>query len=202
MNGLEQLTTLLTGVVLGLSIAAPPGPVNATAAYEVGTKSWLSGWLVELGATTGDGIFFVLTYYGLTKLIAGGRLSQALFLIGGFILLYLAYSTLRNARLKTISRSKSGRKSPYLLGLSVAMTNPYQIIWWITVGVGMVSNFGLSILLGLFAGILAWTVIYTTVLSVGLARYQKAYPFVMGASGLILAVFGIWFLITALSNLL
>ena len=201
LTGFEQLTTLLTGVVLGLSIAAPPGPVNATAAYEVGTKSWLSGWLVELGATTGDGIFFVLTYYGLTKLIAGGRWSQVLFLIGGLVLLFLSYSTIRHAKLTTINRSKSSKKSPYLLGLSVAMTNPYQIIWWITVGVGMVSNFGLSILFGLFTGILAWTITYTTVLSVGLSRYQKAYPLVIYASALILGAFGVWFLITALSNL-
>src|SRR5438876_4982618 len=115
--GLDQLATLLTGIVLGLSIAGPPGPVNATAAYEVGTKSWLSGWLVELGATTADGIFFVLTYYGLTKLIVGGRASQVLFLIGGFILLFLAYSTLRHAKSAAPSRKPTSMKSPYLLGL-------------------------------------------------------------------------------------
>jgi threonine/homoserine/homoserine lactone efflux protein len=200
--GLDQLATLLTGIVLGLSIAGPPGPVNATAAFEVSTKSWLAGWLVELGATTADGIFFVLTYYGLTKLIAGGAASQLLFLIGGFILLFLAYSTIRHAKSASISRRPTRMRSPYLLGLTVAMTNPYQIIWWVTVGVGMVSNFGLSIVVGLFTGILGWTLMYTTALSAGLSRYQKAYPYVIYASGLILGVFGIWFLITALSNLL
>jgi threonine/homoserine/homoserine lactone efflux protein len=193
---------LLTGIVLGLSIAGPPGPVNATAAYEVGTKSWLSGWLVELGATTADGIFFVLTYYGLTKLIVGGRASQVLFLIGGFILLFLAYSTLRHAKSAVLSRRPTSMKSPYLLGLSVAVTNPYQILWWVTVGVGMVSNFGLSIVVGLFTGILGWTLLYTTALSIGLSRYQKAYPYVIYASGLVLAAFGVWFLVTAVSNLL
>ncbi len=202
MSGLEQLTTLLTGVVLGFSMAAPPGPVNATAAYELGTRSWLSGWLVMMGATTGDGVFFVLTYYGLTRLIAHGIWSQILFLVGGFILLFLAYSTVKHAKGGRTSRKTGGGRSRYLLGLSVAMTNPYQIVWWITVGVGMVSNFGLSILLGFFAGILAWMIIYTSVLSVGLSRYQKAYPFVVYASGILLAAFGVWFLITAISNLL
>ena len=63
-----------------------------------------------------------------------------------------------------------------------------------------VSAIGLA---GLFLlGILGWTLMYTTALSAGLSRYQKAYPYVIYASGLILGVFGIWFLITALSNLL
>jgi threonine/homoserine/homoserine lactone efflux protein len=202
LTGLEQLTTLLTGVVLGLSIAGPPGPVNATAAYEVGKGSWLSGWLVELGATTADGIFFFLTYFGLIKIIAGGKLGQTLFLIGGLILLFMAYSTIRHASKAALSRKPSGIRSPYLLGLSVAVTNPYQVAWWVTVGVGMVSTFGLGIVVGLFTGILGWTLIYTTALSIGLSRYQEAYPYVIYASGLILGAFGIWFLITAVSTLL
>ena len=94
---LASWQVFVSGVILGISIAAPPGPVNAAAAYQV-TRSWLAGWLTLLGATTADGIFFVLTYFGLTALIASGEVREVLFVAGGALMLYLAYSTLRSAR--------------------------------------------------------------------------------------------------------
>ena len=60
---LDSWETFLSGLVLGFSIAAPPGPVNATAAFHVAGHG-ISGWSVELGGTTADGIFFLLTYTG------------------------------------------------------------------------------------------------------------------------------------------
>jgi len=139
---LESWQVFLTGVVLGLSIAAPPGPVNAASAFQV-TKSWFAGWSTLLGATTADAIFFLLTYYGLTALIASGVVRDLLFAAGGFFMLFLGVTTLRSARREPRGGTKTGR--PYVLGLTIGLSNPFQLAWWITVGIGMVSTFGLGI---------------------------------------------------------
>lgn len=43
---MDLLVYLGLGIVLGLSMAAPPGPVNAMIANEA-TKSWLHGVVLE-----------------------------------------------------------------------------------------------------------------------------------------------------------
>jgi threonine/homoserine/homoserine lactone efflux protein len=190
----------VSGVVLGVSIAAPPGPVNAAAAYQI-TRSWLAGWLTLLGATTADGIFFVLTYFGLTALIASGEVREILFVVGGALMLYIAYSTLRRARDPPGAVPARGGRFPYLLGLTIGLTNPFQLAWWIAVGMGMISSFGLSIVVGFFAGILVWTLFFATLLHAGVSRYRRVYPILVYASGLILVGFGVWFLYTAIASL-
>ncbi|MDA4134867.1 MAG: LysE family translocator, partial [Thaumarchaeota archaeon] len=160
---LETWQIFLTGAVLGVSIAAPPGPVNAAATYQV-TRSWLAGWLTLLGATTADAVFFVLTYFGLTSLRASGEARDLLFVVGGVFTLYFAYSTLRQAKAMPASGPARGGRFPYLLGLTIGLTNPFQLAWWIAVGIGMVSTFGLSIVAGFFVGIIAWTLFFSTIL--------------------------------------
>lgn len=196
---LESWQVFVTGIVLGITIAAPPGPVNASAAYQA-TKTWFSSWSTLLGATTADAIFFVLTYFGLTALIASGEVRDALFLAGGCFMFYLAYATLRTAKKGPQEQKRDGR--PYLLGLTIGLSNPFQLAWWISVGVGMVTTFGFSIIFGFFTGILTWTLVYSTALHAGIRRYREVYPYVVYASAVILAGFGVWFLFTAASSLL
>lgn len=189
----------LSGVVLGISIAAPPGPVNAAAAYQA-TKSWVAGWSTLLGATTADAIFFLLTYFGITALIVSGEARDLLFVLGGCFMLYLAFTTLKSAN--GAPRQDKKRGTPYLLGLTIGLTNPFQLAWWITVGIGMISTFGLSIIFGFFAGIMVWTLSYSTLIRAGIQRYREVYPYLVYASGTILVIFGVWFLFTAVSSLL
>jgi threonine/homoserine/homoserine lactone efflux protein len=197
---LASWQVFLTGAVLGVSIAAPPGPVNAAAAYQV-TKSWLAGWMTMLGATTADGVFFILTYLGLTALIASGEARDILFVVGGALMLYLSYSTLRKAKHVPGKGPVRTGKYPYFLGLTMGLTNPFQLAWWIAVGVGMISTFGLSIVAGFFAGILVWTLFFSGLLRAGVSRYRTAYPVLAYASGAILLGFAVWFLYAAISSL-
>src|SRR6267143_3271871 len=117
----DALQILLSGVALGFSIAAPPGPVMALAAQKVASRSWLSGWLVLLGATVADAIFFALTFYGVTRFVSPS-LRNLLFVAGGALMVYLAVSIARNAKrlnanAVSSTRWSSSDRSPFLLGL-------------------------------------------------------------------------------------
>jgi len=196
----DTFQILLSGVALGFSIAAPPGPVTALAAQQVVARSWLSGWLVLLGATAADGIFFALTFYGVTRFV-GPALRSILFAIGGVLMLYLAASTVRNARgrergtpLPRGGRWTSSGKSPFLAGLTIGLTNPFQLAWWVAIGAGMVAEFGSSVAVGFFVGILSWTLIFSAAVHAGVTRYERLAPLVSYASAAIMAGFGLWFL--------
>jgi len=155
-----------------------------------------------LGATAADGVFFVLTYYGVARLVTPGE-RGVLFVLGGLLMLYLAVSTVRVARRPQTgpSPSRSRRwssppleRSPFLLGLSIGLTNPYQLGWWIAVGAGMVEDFGGSVAVGFFVGILSWTLVFTVLIHEGVARYQRLSPLIAYGSAAIMTGFGLWFL--------
>src|SRR5207244_8467205 len=59
---LEILATVLAGMGIGLSLGAPPGPVNAIIASHTVTRSWRAGFLVGVGATTADTIFLAIAF--------------------------------------------------------------------------------------------------------------------------------------------
>ncbi|HUI01860.1 MAG TPA: LysE family transporter [Nitrososphaerales archaeon] len=201
----DALTVLLTGTALGFSIAAPPGPVTALAVQQVAARSWLAGWMVLLGATASDGVFFVLTYYGVTRIVTAGERSW-LFVLGGILMLYLAASILRGARRKGAAPGPAPRRwtslerIPFLMGLGIGLTNPFQLGWWVAIGAGMVSDFGASIAVGFFIGIVSWTIIVSSLVHAGVRRYERLAPFVAYAAGTIMAAFAVWFLGIGLSS--
>ena len=90
------------GLMLGFSIAVPPGPVNATTAQKIGSgKSWLSGFSVGCGAMTADAIFLLLTYLGWTRIISGNPSSTSWsYLAGGVIMTVFGALTILGLRKK------------------------------------------------------------------------------------------------------
>jgi threonine/homoserine/homoserine lactone efflux protein len=108
----------------------------------------------------------------------------------------------------------------------LALTNPYQVVFWLTVGVGLlrpgtvdvlaqtpyvgdalsgllvVRTGSPALLMGLFVGILVWIVGFPALLVAGKRRVDRATPIVAGASAAVLAGFGVAFLWDAARTLL
>ncbi|WP_236753570.1 LysE family transporter [Acidianus sp. HS-5] len=171
-------------------MAAPPGPVNAIMANEA-LRSKIHGSSVGFGAMTADFIFFLITFE-IRKFIPESFLTIFYF-IGGGLMLFLSYATLKA---KVSNRSKKGN---YFTGLAMGITNPYQISWWLTVGLFMINNFGISIIPSFFGGIVIWIFIFTTSinrLGSKYAKYVKIFSFI------ILLSFGVYMIYEGVINLL
>lgn len=88
---MSLFVTLGAGVVFGLALAAPPGPMNAVIAEESVLRGRLAGFWAGLGAATADAIFFVLAYLGVVAVVESFPLLQgAMIAIGGVLMLYFA----------------------------------------------------------------------------------------------------------------
>lgn len=187
---MNPLIYLLLGVSLGLSIAAPPGPVNAIIANE-SVKSWLHGSSVGAGAMTADFIFFIIIYFiqGFIPIF----ILKPLYLIGGGFMIYLAYATLKS---KMPSKSIKGN---YLIGLTIGLTNPYQISWWLTVGISMIKSLSISVIPGFFLGIIIWIISFPKLINKLGIRYVN---YVKIISAIILAAFGIFLLYNGMASFL
>ncbi|MGC8645864.1 MAG: LysE family translocator [Thermoplasmata archaeon] len=152
----------IIGYLLGLSLSAPPGPVNAVIMNE-SSKSPLHGTSVGAGAMTADLIFLVILYT--VKDAVPHWVFEYLYVIGAVYMLYLAASVLRSRM-----PSKS-RKGNYIVGLSMGISNPFQILWWATVGFFLIERLTLLSVIFFFLGIVTWIVAFPLAMN----RVGKVY---------------------------
>lgn len=219
MSVLGAVTTVLAGMVFGLAIAAPPGPMNAVIAEESVLRGWLSGVWAGLGAMAADACFFVLALVGAVAVVERvPAIRGAAFAIGGLLMLYFAYGAARGAN--DDHEAATGERRGFAKAFVLAITNPYQVVFWLTIGVGMLEPGQIDVLaplsadlanvlvvatgspalvVGFFAGIAAWVVGFPTTLVAAERRLTGVGPTVAYASALVLAGFGLVFLGEALS---
>ena len=198
------------GMLLGLSIAAPPGPVSAAIAQRIAMKrSWVPGIVVGLGAMTADAVYLLITYLGWTSVVSQNKdVTGWIYLVGSIVLfLYAALMVLRQLRGRTgnmideradIASKKKESSFSYIIGLTMGFSNPYQIAWWLTVGLASISYFGQTVIVGFFGGIVLWLFILCSGLHYGSSKFRNFETVVLYGSSLVLFGFAVWFLYSAL----
>jgi len=135
--------TFLTGFLLGWSVAWPPGPINAEAIRRGLTRGFWAAYLVVIGGCAGDATWAVLASLAADRL-RGPRVQLYLGVLSVVLLIFLALIFFRGAwrecrhQAHSIARSRSG--SSFLVGLTLALTSPWSIAFWIAV-VGQTQGF-------------------------------------------------------------
>ncbi|UPV99387.1 LysE family transporter [Halorussus gelatinilyticus] len=228
----DVVVSALAGVALGLSLAAPPGPMNAIIAEESVLRGWGSGFRAGLGAMSADACFFVLALLGVVTVVRDVPVVQrALFGFGGLLMLYFAYGTATDANEAFGGDAGNGADDSTASGEGIetatdgppegedskgfrkafvlALTNPYQILWWLTAGVGLLDpgTFALDwlggltvstgspvIVVGFFAGIALWISGFPAALVTVGRRVDAFAPVVAYLSAVVLALAGLSFL--------
>jgi threonine/homoserine/homoserine lactone efflux protein len=234
------VATLLLGGVFGLALAAPPGPMNAVIAQESVLRGWRAGASAGMGAFTADAAFFVLAAVGVVEFVeTEPTLKAGMVAAGGVLMLYFAFGAFTEAREGAAFGIDSaatdadddptgadGNERGFTKAFALAITNPYQIVFWLTVGVRMlrpgtvdvlshvpyvggaldsvlvVTTGSPALLLGFFLGILVWVGGFPATLVAAGKRVDDFAPAVAGVSAVVLAVFGVVFLADAFGSLL
>src|SRR5208337_1568989 len=88
--------SLVAGILIGLSLAVPPGPMNAIIAAESVRKSYVNGIKLGMGAMTADAIFLAVTLVGVTVLFTGDNVKLIVSVAGAIILAYIAITTIKS----------------------------------------------------------------------------------------------------------
>ncbi len=70
---MDWLALIGGGLIIGIMVAAPIGPVNLICIRRTLAYGPLNGFLAGLGAALGDGVFAVIAGFGLTA--AGGLIT-------------------------------------------------------------------------------------------------------------------------------
>jgi threonine/homoserine/homoserine lactone efflux protein len=202
------MLTLLRGLALGFSIAAPVGPIGVLCIRRTLADGRVTGFVSGLGAATADGFYGAVAAFGLTAvsaLLTGQRLW--LHVIGGTFLCYLGLRTTLRKRAVSPSGTVTGVRSlagAYGSTLALTLTNPATILSFAAIFAGLVpsgghASYGAAALLvaGVFCGSALWWLTLSTGVGLLRARFDvRAMRVVNTLSGIILLGFGLVVLAT------
>jgi len=203
---LEEFT-LLSNILLGLTLAAPIGPVNVEIIKRGLASGFRQAFLTGAGAVCADATYLALIYFGLTTFLKNAYLQSFLGIAGSFILIYLGVKSIANQTGNTASAvgKEPPRifRHPFAAGFALAISSPMTIVWWTGVFGALIASrepvetnlaafFScLSILLGCFL----WVLSLSAALHWGRKiMTEQIIRLVSTVAGLFLIGFGVYFL--------
>ena len=197
--------TIASGLLLGWSVAWPPGPVNAEMIRRGLTRGFGSAAAVGFGACTADFLWALAVAGGAGALAALPGVRPTLAVISLILLLFLAWTFLSGA-FRAWQRSRRATEAPaakerfagtrggFLLGLTMALSSPWNIAFWLAV-IGAQSGeqlaFRTSLVLAgavVFAAA-TWTVVLCTAVRLGARFATPAWEIVTQAGTGVLMIF-------------
>ena len=203
------LTFLLKGLAIGLSIAAPVGPIGVLCIRRSLVEGRQVGFVTGLGAATADAAYGCIAAFGLTALSAALVGARAwLGVLGGLFLCWLGARTLLSApATRGAQTQRRGLLAAYVSTFFLTFTNPMTILSFVAVfaGLGLVASpnyLAASILVGgVFVGSALWWLLLSSSVSLLQSRVGAGWmQAVNRLSGCIIFAFGIYSLATAWSG--
>ncbi len=173
------LLTIFAGAfVVGLSGAMAPGPVLTVTISETLKRGFKAGPLIVLGHAALEIVLLLLISAGLGPFFEHPVVTTIFLSAGGAVLLWMGGQMIvTNKKTTEDALNAKGAESPYgpvRAGIVLSLTNPFWIIWWVTVGMGFVTQslqFGIAGLLSFYFGHiladLAWYSFVSFSVSVG-----------------------------------
>lgn len=137
---MEFVLFLLLAVGISLSGVMAPGPVTA-AAVAMGSANRYAGALIALGHAIIEFPLMVLIILGLSRILESTEVTILLGFAGGAFLLFMAWKMLKNyeSTSESLQYNPAGG-TPVFTGFMLSVTNPYFLIWWATVGLGLATT--------------------------------------------------------------
>ena len=206
------------GLILGLSIAAPVGPIGILCIRQSLGEGRGMGFVTGLGAATADAAYGAVAAFGLTA-VSGFLVGQRFWLglIGGIFLCGLGARTFfsKPAAVPESGKAQMDRHSvagatprddqpgrwlaAYGSTLLLTLTNPMTILSFTAVfagfGLGTTPDFGAAgaLVAGVFLGSASWWLLLSTTASLLRRRVTPIWmKHVRQTSGVVIFVFGIY----------
>jgi threonine/homoserine/homoserine lactone efflux protein len=158
-----MLEVVVSGLMIGVAIALPVGPVITELIRRGLQGGFLQAWLVGLGAAAAHAILVTLTLLGVVALL-DRPLWHTLLGMGGIIVLgYLGLDAIRAGTALPADSAKTRTGHPFLVGFGIGIANPITLLWFLTVGGALIVAHGggsgvlaLAFSISFVVGVLAW----------------------------------------------
>jgi len=198
---MELLSFLIGVVVISVSGVMMPGPVMATT-IAMGSRNRYAGALIAVGHGIVEFPLMVLIVLGAARLLNSDGARIVIGIAGGAVLLVMAYQMLGAMRDGEHQQAEAAKGTPVTAGIVLSAGNPYFLIWWATIGLGLATKAGN---LGVWAFVLFalahWFCDFFWLCAISWASYKgstlmgpRCQKIVLGVCGAVVLVFGVLFL--------
>lgn len=215
---MSYIIFVLSGVIMGLIAAVPIGPVNLICIRRSFAYGPVNGFVSGLGAALGDGIFAIITFFGLTWIAQLIRSYDSVIeIVGGALLVLFGIRTLLSpvtSRMEEGDKNDTGASTlarAMASTFALTVTNPATLIAFASMFasfrglVGGTSSYADASLVvaGVVGGSAGWWLCLTAVIGVFHARItDTAVSIINRSSGALVAIFGLAVLIHVVMKLL
>jgi len=200
------LLIFTTAFVVALSGAMMPGPLLAVTISEAARRGFWAGPQLMLGHAMLELALIAALAAGLSSFIDNELVMAIVSLLGGAILLGMGSLAVRKVwqkiKLPKASSERGGGKTLVLSGIMVSLSNPYWLIWWITLGMAYLLwslNLGIAGVATFFIGHiladLAWYALVAFIIATGRKiMNDTVYRVILLVCGLALLALGGYFI--------
>jgi len=207
------ILTLLKNIVLGISLAAPIGPVSAAAIKNGLRGGFFPAFSTGLGAASADTTILLLIYLGLARFMEIPSVQLVIWIGGSAILIYLGVTTILEKPdvLKAEADGNTPIAGAFASGYVIAISSPITIVWWLGVFGAILTDTvrtatkieALFSSLTIVLGVILWFVFLGGLLHAG-KRFvnERIFRFISATAGIVIIGFGLYFAWRAVTELL
>jgi len=194
--------------VLSLSGVLMPGPLLTVTIGESLRRGFITGPLLVLGHGLLELALIVAIVNGLGTFLKRDPVMGTVAIVGSLILFWMGWGMIKQAKrtgfsLEQLPVGKAHSLHPVLSGILISLSNPYWIIWWITIGLGYMMTameYGLMGLVVFFVGHISADFLWFSLVSYGVSTGRrvlsdKLYQGITMGCGFFLILFGVWFMV-------
>ncbi|MED3962343.1 LysE family transporter [Niallia taxi] len=207
------MVTFIPYILLGVSLAAPVGPVNAAQLDKGIRNGFFHAWIFGIGALIADVIYMMMVYFGISHFINTPFMKTFLYLFGFFVLTYTGIESLINStKINVLERKKQDNSlfKSFFSGFLMSISNPLTILFWLGIYGSVMAKSAESFSnksfvlcsLAIISGILLWD--FTMALISGIARrllHSNMLYIISILSSISMIGFGLYFAFQAYKSL-
>jgi threonine/homoserine/homoserine lactone efflux protein len=206
------MNVFLSYILLGLSLAAPIGPIHAAQIDRGIRNGFLHSWLIGVGAVVADAVYLLIVYIGVIQFIETALMQTFLWFFGCFVLMYTGIETFMNAGKIHLeyTRGVEPLVKSFFSGFLLSISNPLTLLFWLGIYGSVLAKTAATsessqLILyssAIFIGLLLWDTTMAGVAS-SFRKYvtSRFLAVISFLSGLSLIGFGIYFGIQAFNTL-
>jgi threonine/homoserine/homoserine lactone efflux protein len=203
--------------IISLSGALSPGPLT-TMSIGAGSRNdrW-AGWWLSAGHGLIEGILVALIAFGLGIWLKSKPVTIAVCLVGGVFLAWMGLNlfipAIKNKTRIADESAKNASRPPFswfLIGGVMTLSNPYWLIWWVSVGATFIFAayaWGITGLVLVFLAHWLTDLCWLTGLSFLTGSGHRwltdqVYRWILAVCGLLLMIFSLYFIYSGINLIL
>ena len=198
---MREVDLLIRGIIVGLMIAMPVGPVNVLCIHRTIEAGWKSGVLSGLGAAVADMFYGAVAGFSITLVVQFLVREQFWIRFFGGILLVIVgiwYFFKRPEPLDAQTQDRASAYSDLRSTFLLTLTNPTTVLSFLAIlaalGIGHQRQWWLTVFLvgGIFCGSMLWWIVLGSIVNLFRDRFNERILLLMNRlAGLLIVGFGI-----------